>query len=76
MKTSLFTIALALATMSLTFGQTPKPAAPVAPAANSAAKTDAKTTTTKKHHKKAAKKAVKTTGAAVTPSAKPAGASK
>ena len=75
MKTSLLTIALALATMSLTFGQTPKPAAPVAPAANSAAKTDAKTTT-KKHHKKASKKAVKPTGAAVTPSAKPAGVSK
>ena len=73
MKTSLLTIALALATMSLTFGQTPAPAAPVA---NSAAKTAAKTTTTKKHHKKAAKKAEKTTGAAVTPSAKPAGVSK
>lgn len=72
MKTSLLTIALALATMSLTFGQTPAPAAPVA---NSAAKTAAKTTTTKKHHKKA-KKAEKTTGAAVTPSAKPAGVSK
>ena len=75
MKTSILTIALALATMSLTFGQTPAPAAPAAPVANSAAKTAAKTTTTKKHHKKA-KKAEKTTGAAVTPSAKPAGVSK
>ena len=75
MKTSLLTIALALATMSLTFGQTPAPAAPAAPAANGSAKAAAKTTTTKKHHKKA-KKAVNATGAAVTPSAKPAGVSK
>jgi len=72
MKTSLLTIALALATMSLSFGQTPAPAAPAAPAANGSAKAAAKTTTTKKHHKKAAKKAVKATGAAVTPSAKSA----
>jgi hypothetical protein len=57
MKTTILTIALALATMPLTFAaQTPAPAAPAAskPAAAAPVKT------TRKHHKKAAKKTVNT----------------
>jgi hypothetical protein len=67
MKTTILTFALALATMPLTFAQTPKPAAPAEgsgvskPAATAAAKT------TKKHHKKAVKKTVKPAAATAAP---------
>jgi hypothetical protein len=61
MKTTILTIALALATMPLTFAaQTPAPAAPTAPAATSKPAVTAPVKTTKKHHVKAAKKIVKT----------------
>ena len=64
MKTTILTIAMGLATMSMTFAQVPTPAptgaaqpAVTAPAKTSAAKT------TKKHHKRAVKKAAKTPAA-------------
>ena len=60
MKTTVMTIALALASMPLTFAaQTPAPATSGAdkPAASTTAKT------AKKHHKKAMKKAAKTPAA-------------
>ncbi len=59
MKTTILTIALALATMPLTFAQTPAPATSK-PAA-------VKATTTKKHHKKGVKKNMKTPAASTTP---------
>jgi hypothetical protein len=64
MKTTILTIALALATMPLTFAaQTPAPAAPAAskPAVTAPVKT------TRKHHKKAAKKTLKTAPASTVP---------
>jgi len=65
MKTTILTIALALATMPLTFAaQTPAPAAP-APAASKPAATAA--VKTKKHHVKKVKKTVNTS--AKTPAA-------
>jgi hypothetical protein len=68
MKTTILTIALALATMPLTFAaQTPAPAAPATtskPAVAAPAKT---TKTAKKHHKKGVKKTVKTARATATP---------
>jgi hypothetical protein len=69
MKTTILTIALALATMPLTFAatQTPAPAAPTAPAATSKPAVTAPVKTTKKHHVKAAKKTVKTAPASTTP---------
>ena len=91
MKTNLFTIALAVATMVPVFGaqQAQSPATPAKPAvsapAASTAKPDASksttATTTKKHHKKAVKKnSVKPSDAvkpaASTPVVKPAGSSK
>jgi hypothetical protein len=67
MKTTILTIALALATMPLTFAaQTP---APAAPAVTSKPAVTAPVKTTKKHHVKAAKtpKTVKTVPASTTP---------
>jgi hypothetical protein len=62
MKTTILTIALALATMPLTFAQTQTPApAASKPAVAGTAKT------AKKHHKKAANKTVKTPAASTTP---------
>ena len=58
MKTTILTFALALATMPLTFGQTPTPATAPAATAKPAVAENAKTV--KKHHKKAVKKAAKT----------------
>ena len=66
MKTTILTIALALATMPLEFAaQTPAPAAP-APAASKPAAT-APVKTTRKHHNKAVKKTVKTAPASTVP---------
>jgi hypothetical protein len=68
MKTTILTIALALATMPLTFAaQTPAPAAPTAPAATSKPAVTAPVKTTKRHHVKAAKKTVKTVPASTVP---------
>ena len=68
MKTTILTIALALATMPLTFAaQTPAPVAPTAPAATSKPAVAAPVKTTKKHHVKAAKKTVKTVPASAVP---------
>ena len=63
MKTTILTIALGLASMSLPFAgaQTPAPAASSKPAAAATAKT------AKKHHKKAVKKSVKSAPASTTP---------
>jgi hypothetical protein len=67
MKTPILTFALALATMPLTFAQTPAPApAAPAPAASKPAAT-APAKTTKKHHKKAVKNTVKTPAASAAP---------
>ena len=67
MKTTILTIALALATMPLTFAaQTPAPTAPAAPAATKPAAT-APVKTTKRHHVKASKKTVKTVPSSATP---------
>ena len=62
MKTTILTIALGLASLPLTFAQTP--AAPAAAATKPAATDTAKV---KKHHKKAVKKTVKTPAANATP---------
>jgi hypothetical protein len=72
MKTNLFTIALAVATMVPAFAaQTPaKPAAPADTAKPAA-------TTVKKHHKKSVKKnATKPAAGSTSTTAKPAGSSK
>jgi len=73
MKTNLFTIALAVATMVPVFGaQAPKPATPAQPAAPAATSSAQPTTatkpaaTTKKHHKKAVKKDATKTNAGTT----------
>ena len=67
MKTTMMTFALALASLPLTFAQTPASTpAPAAPVANKPAATTT-TNTTKKHHKKAAKKSVKTPAASTAP---------
>jgi len=84
MKKSLFTIALAVATMVPVFGaQGQTPAAPAKPDATSTSKpaASAATTTTKKHHKKVvnkntAKPSNAAKPAASTTPAKPAGSSK
>jgi hypothetical protein len=76
MKTNLFTIALAAATMVPVFGAQ-SPATPAKPDAN--AGKPAATATTKKHHKKSAKKSTSSTTAkpaAGSTTAKPAGSSK
>ena len=62
MKTTILTIALGLASLPLTFAQTP--AAPAAPATTPAPAATAKT---KKHHKKGVKKTVTTPPASATP---------
>jgi hypothetical protein len=78
MKTNLFTIALAVATMVPVFGaQAQNPATPAKPAASStqSSTTDANkpAATTKKHHKKAVKKdATKSTTSTVVKPAAPA----
>jgi hypothetical protein len=65
MKTSLLAIALAVATMPLTFAQ----ATPAKPATNGSAVQAATTTKTKKHVRKSKKAPKKTSGAtAATPS--------
>ncbi|HXK06017.1 MAG TPA: hypothetical protein VMS37_26690 [Verrucomicrobiae bacterium] len=66
MKTSLFTIALAVATMVPVFGAQQSPATPAKPDAN--AQKPAATATTKKHHKKAVKKNTTAPAAAAKPS--------
>ena len=66
MKTSLFTIALAVATMVPVFGAQQNPAPPAKPDAN--AQKPAATATTKKHHKKAVKKNTTAPAAAAKPS--------
>jgi hypothetical protein len=72
MKTNLFTIALAVATMVPVFGaQAPSQATPAKPAAPAATAQTTTTTkpaaTTKKHHKKAVKKDAVKSDAAVKP---------
>jgi len=67
MKTSLFTIALAVATMVPVFGAQQSPATPAKPDAN-AQKPAATANTTKKHHKKAVKKNTTAPAAAAKPS--------
>ena len=79
MKTNLFTIVLAAATMVPVFGaQAQNPATPAKPDAN--ASKPAATVTAKKHHKKAVKKSGSTSAAkpaaGSTTTAKPAGGSK
>ena len=64
MKTTILTIALGLASLPLTFAQTP--AAPAATATTKPAAT-AKVKTHKKHHVKASKKTVKANAASTTP---------
>ena len=63
MKTTILTIALGLASLPLTFAQTP--AAPAAPTAKPA--TTAAVKTHKKHHKSGVKKTVKTPAASLAP---------
>jgi len=73
MKTNLFTIALAVATMVPAFAaQAQTPAQPADPSASTSKPA---AVTTKKHHKKAKKNAAKPAAAATT-TAKPAGSSK
>jgi hypothetical protein len=66
MKTTILTIALALATMPLTFAATQTPA-PAAPAATSNPAATAPVKTTKRHHHKAAKKTMKMAPASTAP---------
>lgn len=63
MKTTILTIALALATMPLTFAQTQTPTTGAAASKPAAATVK----TTRKHHKRAVKKTVKTTPASAVP---------
>jgi hypothetical protein len=72
MKTTILTIALALATMPLTFAQTQTPATPANGAAASKPVAAASAKTAKKHHKKAVKKAAKANAKAAAASTTPA----
>ncbi|HTP88973.1 MAG TPA: hypothetical protein VMH28_34365 [Candidatus Acidoferrales bacterium] len=75
MKTSLFTIALAVATMVPVFGaQAQNPATPAKPDASNTQK-PAAAATTKKHHKKPVKKST-SGGSGSAAATKPAGGSK